>query len=138
MQANLTAEGSSRFGRDGGNLRLFDAAWGLFPSVQAAWVITNEPWMAKNKSINYLRLTAGFDVSGNDDIDYYAAHSYFRSQQYLHNIAGLSLDGIGNTKIQWETTRRLNAGLETSLLDNRISLSFNVFKSGVPFNLTTR
>ena len=129
LQANLTVEGSSRFGQDGGDLRMFKAAWGVFPGVQASWLMSNEPWMAKIKPINYLRLTAGYDVSGNDDIDYYAARSYFRSQQYLHNIAGLSFAGIGNTKIQWETTRRLNAGLETSLLNNRLALSFNVFKS---------
>ena len=129
LQANLTVEGSSRFGQDGGDLRLFKAAWGVFPGVQASWVMSNESWLAKVKGIDYLRLTAGYDVSGNDDIDYYAARSYFRSQQYLHAIAGLSFDGIGNTKIQWETTRRLNAGLETSLLGNRLALSFNVFKS---------
>ena len=137
LQANLTAEGSSRFGSDGGNLRLFDAAWGLFPSVQASWVITNEPWMAKNKSINYLRLTAGFDVSGNDDIDYYAARSYFRSSQLLNDVSGLTFAGIGNTKIQWETTRRFNIGLETNLLQNRLGLNINYFRS-VTDNLLTR
>ena len=129
LQANLTVEGSSRFGQDGGDLRMFKAAWGVFPGVQASWLMSNEPWLAKVKGIDYLKLTAGYDVSGNDDIDYYAARSYFRSQQYLHAIAGLSFDGIGNTKIQWETTRRLNAGLETSLMDNRVALSFNIFKS---------
>ena len=137
LQANLTAEGSSRFGSDGGNLRLFDAAWGLFPSVQASWVITNEPWMAKIESINYLRLTAGFDVSGNDDIDYYAARSYFRSSQLLNDVSGLTFAGIGNTKIQWETTRRFNVGLETSLLQNRLGLNINYFRS-VTDNLLTR
>jgi len=136
LQANLTADGSSRFGQDGGNIRMLNAAWGLFPSVQASWVMTNEPWLAKVKGIDYLRLTAGFDVSGNDDIDYYAARSYFRAQQYLHAIAGLSFNGIGNTKIQWETTRRFNVGLETSLLNNRIALSANFFKSNTSNLLT--
>ena len=139
LQANLTAEGSSRFGKEGGNLRLFDAAWGLFPGVQASWIITNEPWLAKNKDINYLRLTAGFDVSGNDDIDYYAARSYFRSGQLLGTlgVAGLTFAGIGNTKIQWETTRRFNIGLETNLLQNRIGVNFNYFRSTTD-NLLTR
>ena len=137
LQANLTAEGSSRFGRDGGNLRAFDAAWGLFPSVQASWVISNEPWMAKIQAINHLRLTAGFDVSGNDDIDYYAARSFFRAAQFLHTISGLTFDGIGNTKIQWETTRRFNVGLETNLLANRLGISLNYFRSTTD-NLLTR
>lgn len=137
LQANLTAEGSSRFGKEGGNIRAFDAAWGLFPGVQAAWVITNEPWMAGNKSIDYLRLIAGFDVSGNDDIDYYAARSYFSATQFLHSISGLTFEGIGNTKIQWETTRRFNVGLESSLLNNRLGLTFNYFRSYTN-NLLTR
>ena len=137
LQANLTVEGSSRFGKDGGDLRAFDAAWGIFPGVQASWLISNEPWMAKMKGINYLRLTAGYDVSGNDDIDYYAARSYFSASQFLHSIAGLTFEGIGNTKIQWETTRRINVGLESSLFNNRLALSLNFFKSFTN-NLLTR
>ena len=129
LQGNLTVEGSSRFGQEGGDFRLFDAAWAVFPSVQAAWVISNEPWLAGNKSINYLRLSVGYDISGNDDIDYYAARSYFRASQFLHAISGLSFDGIGNTKIKWETTQRFNIGLEASLLNNRLGLSANIFHS---------
>ncbi len=137
LQANLTAEGSSRFGKDGGNIRAFDAAWGLFPGVQASWVLTNESWLANAKGIDYLRLTAGFDVSGNDDIDYYAARSYFKSAQFLNAIAALSFAGIGNTEIQWETTRRFNVGLESNLLKNRLGISVNYFRSTTD-NLLTR
>ena len=137
LQANLTVEGSSRFGRDGGYLRVFDAAWGIFPGVQAAWIISNEPWMAKMKAINFLRLSAGFDVSGNDDIDYYAARSFFSASQFLNTIAGISFDGIGNTKIQWETTRRINVGLEANLFNNRLSIGLNGFRSTTD-NLLTR
>ena len=137
VQANLTAEGSSRFGKDGGNLRAFDAAWGLFPGVQASWVLSNETWFSKVNAVNFLRLTAGFDVSGNDDIDYYAARSYFRASQFLHAISGLTFSGIGNNKIQWETTKRFNIGLETSLFDNRLGLTANYFRSTTD-NLLTR
>ena len=137
LQANLTIEGSSRFGRDGGDFRAFKAAWGVFPGVQASWLVSNEPWFAKIKPVNYLRLTAGYDVSGNDDIDYYAARSYFSSSQFLNTVAGLTFAGIGNTKIQWETTRRFNIGLETSLFDNRLHLSANYFSSKTD-NLLTK
>ena len=138
LQANLTVEGSSRFGRDGGNFRMFDAAWGIFPGVQASWVISNEPWMAKVYPINYLRLTAGYDVSGNDDIDYYAARSFFSASQFLNTISGLTFAGIGNTKIQWETTRRFNVGIETNLFNNRLSLSANYFRSNTDNLLTNQ
>ena len=138
LQANLTMEGSSLFGQDGGDLNFLDAAWGLFPGIQGAWVISNEPWFnARCSLINFLKLNVGFDVSGNDNIDYYAARSYFRSKQFMNDPAALSFEGIGNTKIQWETTRRLNAGLETSLLNNRLGIRFNYFRATTS-NLLTK
>ncbi len=129
LQGNVTIEGSSRFGSEASGLDLFGARWGVFPSVQASWVVTNEPWMAKSSVFDYLRLSAGYDVSGNDDIDYYAARSYLRSKLFLHALSGLSIDGIGNTQIKWETTRRVNIGLDAKMLSNRLSLSFNLYKS---------
>ena len=129
LQANLTADGSSRFGEEADGLKALDAVWAIFPSVQASWVLTNENWLAGNKWVNYLRLTAGYDVRGNDDIDYYAARSYFQGKVFMNSVSGLSLAGIGNTTIQWETTKRFNVGLEANLLNNRINLTANLFKS---------
>ncbi len=131
VQANLTMDGSSRFGKEAG-LKLLKAGWGIFPGVQASWVVTNEPWMAGVKGINYLRLTAGFDVSGNDDIDYNAARSYFHAKTFLQGgdrASGMSFAGIGNDEIQWETTRRFNVGLEAHFIDNRLAVNFNYFRS---------
>ena len=137
LQANVTTESSSRFGVDADNaLKLFDAAWGIFPGVQASWVISNEPWFARVGGINYLRLTAGYDISGNDDLDYFAARSYFRASTFLNAISGLSFDNIGNTNLQWETTKRFNAGLETNVLNNRLNIRFNYFRSKTDHLLT--
>ena len=129
LQGNLTVESSSRFGRDADGLRLFSVPWAVFPSLQASWVLTNEEWLAGIKGLDYLRLSIGYDISGNDDINYYAARSYFRSDNLTNAIAGLSLSGIGNSKIQWETTRRLNVGLESNLINNRLNVGVNYFRS---------
>ncbi len=129
-QVNLTATGSSRFGKDvSAGVEAFGTHWGLFPSIQVGWVMTNEPWMAKVKGLDFLKLTAGYDVSGNDDIDIYAARSYFASALYLNAISGLTISGIGNTEIKWETTKRFNVGMEAMLFNNRVSLGFNYFNS---------
>ncbi len=129
-QVNLTATGSSRFGEDAdGGVHAFGTNWGIFPSIQGAWVITNEPWMASVKGIDYLKLTAGYDISGNDDIDINAARSYFASSLYLNQVSGITFSGIGNTQIKWETTKRFNAGIEAAFLNNRLSLGFNFFTS---------
>lgn len=129
LQGNITAESSSRFGTEAGGLKLAGVSWGVFPAVQASWVVTNEPWMSKANFFNYLRFTAGYDVSGNDDIDYYAARSFLRSKLFLSSIAGRTLSGIGNTEIKWETTRRFNVGFQSNLFNNRVHLNFNFFKS---------
>ena len=129
-QVNLTASGSSRFGKDAiGGIKMLGTVWGLFPSVQGSWVITNEPWFAQTPGIDYLRLTAGFDMSGNDDIDVFAAKSYFAPSLYLNEISGLTYAGIGNTTIKWETTRRFNVGFEGNFIGNRLHVGFNYFKS---------
>lgn len=134
LSAGLSAQTSSRFGEDAGNLRLFDVPWGLFPSVEASWVMTNEKWMAGLSGINYLKLNVGFDVTGNDDIDYTASKTYFVANTMLGTSSapsadGISIGNIGNTELQWETTRRFTAGFDGSFIDNRLNVRFNVFKS---------
>ena len=129
LQANVTVEGSSRFGKEAGGLKLGGVSWGVFPGVQASWVVTNEPWMAGVPVLDYLRLTAGYDISGNDDIDIYATQSYFRAKQFLHTISSLAFEGIGSNKIKWETVHKFNAGFETHFLNNRVALNFNYFTS---------
>jgi len=141
LRANLTMEGSSRFGKDADQgVKLFGARWGLFPSLQASWVVTNEKWMADVPGIDYFRLTAGYDISGNDDIDYYAARSYFRSKVFLQGtsqpVSGLTFDNIGNTQIQWETTKRFNAGFDGNFFGNRLGVRFNYFLSHTDHLLT--
>ena len=133
LQASLTAETSSRFGSDAdGAVKLFEVPWGLFPGVQAAWVVSNEPWFQRGSAsarqlVNYLRLNASFDVTGNDDLDYHAARSYFASHNFLEDVSGLSFENIGNTRLKWETTRRLSASVEGNFLSNRLNLRLGWF-----------
>ena len=135
LQANLAMETSSRFGRDAADgLKMFEVPWAFFPGLQAAWVVSNEPWFHSSTSssphlLNYLKLSAGFDFTGNDDIDYHAARSYFASSNFLEDVSGISFENIGNPRLQWETTRRFNAGIEASLFGNRLHLNLNYFNS---------
>ena len=130
VNAGLSAHSSSRFGEEASGMKMAGVVWGLFPSVDAAWVLTNEKWLSHVKGIDYLRLNAGFDMTGNDNIDYTASRSYFVSNLMLNGqVAGLSIGNIGNTELKWETTNRLSAGLEGDFLNNRVNLRFNFFKS---------
>lgn len=129
LQANLTAETSSRFGEDAKDaLKVFDAPWGIFYGLQGAWVVSNEKWFAPvSHAVNYLKVSAGYDVSGNDDVDYYAARSYFRANKFMQTVSSLAFENIGNTELQWETTKRFSAGLEANFLGDRLNLRFNYF-----------
>lgn len=130
LQLNLTAETSSRYGKDAsGTLKLLDAPWAVFPGIEAAWVMTNEPWLASVKGLDYLRLSAGFDITGNDDIDCYAARSYFSAFTFMKSISALAFSNIGNTQLRPETTRRMNIGLESNLLGNRLNVRLGYFTS---------
>ena len=130
LQATMAAESSSRFGRDTDQgVKMCGVKWGIFPGFQASWVATNESWMAGLGFLNYLRLSAGVDVSGNDDLPYYATRSYFASSDYMGLASGLTIAGIGNEKIQWERTRRINIGVDANLLNNRLGVRFNYFRS---------
>ena len=123
----LLAESNSRFGENADGLDLCGVKWAIFPSVQLGWVLTNETWFPKNKTVNYLRVNAGFDMSGNDDIDNYAARSSFGAVKFHNKKTGLQLTNIGNDEIKWETTTKWNVGLESRLLNNRLGLSFDYY-----------
>jgi TonB-linked SusC/RagA family outer membrane protein len=132
----MSMETSSTFGRDAAEgLKLGGVAWGLFPSVEGAWVMSSEPWF-KFDPINYVKWNIGFDLSGNDDLDYTASRSYFTAHKILNAIDGLSIGNIGNTTLQWETTKRLTGGLNMNLFGNTLNVQANVFK-GWTSNLLT-
>ena len=137
LSATASMEASSRFGKDAEDgLKMCGVAWGLFPSVQAAWVMSSEKWFKVN-GIDYLKLSAGFDISGNDNIDYYATRTYFENIKFMDKATGLILSNIQNPKLQWETTRRFNVGLQTSMLKNRLNVGIEYFNAKTS-NLLTR
>ena len=139
VEAGLSAETSSRFGDDADGLKLGGVVWGLFPSINAGWVMSNEKWLADAKGIDYLRLNVGLDVTGNDNIDYTASKTYFVANNMLsQKVDGKSIGNIGNTSLAWESTRRLTAGLEGNFLNNRVNLRFDWFKGWTSNLLTLR
>lgn len=124
----LTAETSSRFGKDAsGGLKACGVAWGIFPSVQAGWVISNEDWFKKNNTVNYLKLTLGYDEAGNDNIDYSLSRTYFKSYTFLKTATALQLANIENPQIQWETTRTLDVALNGSFFNNRVQAGVDFY-----------
>ena len=124
---SLLGEANSRFGENANGLSLFGVKWALFPSVQLGWVLTNEKWFPKHAGVDYLRLNVGFDISGNDGISNYAARTSYTTVRYNASAIGTQLTNVGNDEIQWESTKKLNIGLQSYLLNNRLGVKFDYF-----------
>ena len=127
-QLSFSLETCSRFGKEAdGGIGIGGVKWGLFPSLQLGWVLTNEKWFPKMKGINYLLVKAGYDLSGNDDISNYAARTSFSVHKYLYKSTAAVLDNIGNESITWEQTGKMNVGFKAYLLNNRLGVDFDYY-----------
>ena len=131
LTGQFSLETSSRFGKEvDAGLKMFGVAWGFFPSINAAWVMTNENWFRPSRAVNMLKLNAGFESVGNDGIDNSATLTYLSSAALLNDqVTSIGLGRIGNTKLRWETTNRFTLGAEGNFFNNRLNLKANYFLS---------
>ncbi|HEY6914233.1 MAG TPA: SusC/RagA family TonB-linked outer membrane protein [Paludibacter sp.] len=124
---NGALDGSSRFGKDAvDGISAFGNKFGLFPSVNAAWLVTAEDFMKNQQVFDVLKLRAGYSVTGNDDIGNYSARSYYTAQGFM-GAYGLVRGNIPNTKLQWETNRKEVFGVDASFLKERLNASIDLF-----------
>jgi TonB-linked SusC/RagA family outer membrane protein len=112
---------------------------GVFPSVSAAWNITEESFFKSAVPIiNNLKLRASYGELGNSNIGTYSFLSLYGPFFSLGNgsggganfapngaiIPGVTYSGIANPDLHWETVKETNIGLDGALLNN--SLYFTV------------
>ncbi len=129
LSLNLAVDGSSRFGTEAADgISLFNRKFGVFPSVGAAWLISSENFMAGVDFLEMLKLRATYSISGNDDIGDYNARQYYVSQNLL-DFQGLVRGNIGNPALQWETNRKVNAGVDVALFNERLSVSVDAYRN---------
>jgi len=137
LSAATSVDGSTRFGKETkGGLSMLGSSWGVFPSVNGAWLASSESFMKNLKCINFLKFRAGYGITGNDDIADYNTLAYFTMIRFVGKANGLVLSNLENPQIQWETTKRANVGVDMGLLNERVSLSFDYF-SGITQDLLT-
>jgi TonB-linked SusC/RagA family outer membrane protein len=139
LTLTAAADASSRFGLKAANsLRLAGVSWGLFPSAEAAWIITAEDFMQNLPVVDFLKLRASYGLTGNDDISAFSGHAFFAPVQYLGKPIGLQLANIQNEKIKWETSYKTNVGLDLHLFDERLALNADFFLSRTKDLLTQK
>ncbi|MBL0745267.1 SusC/RagA family TonB-linked outer membrane protein [Chryseolinea lacunae] len=117
LTLGMRRDGSSHFGP--GN------RFGYFPSVSAAWRISEESFFTASpihEVVNDLKLRISAGLTGNERITNYQFLGTWSAATYNGN-SGVSPEKIGNPYLKWESTRELNVGLDVSLLEGRIQLT---------------
>ncbi len=139
LNGSLSLEGSSRFGDEvDDGIKLFGVRYAVFPSVNAAWLISTENFMRAVPAISLMKIRAGYGISGNDGIDNYASMTYFTAIRYLYKSTGLHLENIANPKIRWETVKKFNVGADVNLFNDRLYLSADYYNSRTENLLTLK
>ncbi|RPE14323.1 TonB-dependent receptor [Chitinophaga lutea] len=130
------AEFSFRY--DGNTLFPETKRWGFFPSVSAAWRVSEETWFRSlTKAFDDLKLRASFGITGNDlnvNAEKIAAFQYHpvyvNSGSYMFGdrlYQAIAPGSTPNPNLTWTTSRSYNAGVDFALLRNRLNGSVDVF-----------
>ena len=136
--------------REDGNFRFAPGKrWGFFPSVSAAWRLSQENFMNDIKWLSELKLRGSYGTSGNDlfgtSSDAIAPFQW--SQNFIKSTGtvfgsgladGLAPGTLPNPDITWSTTKMLNIGLDFGLFGNRLTGSAEYFTKKTTNILGTR
>lgn len=108
-------DGSSKFGANN--------KYAFFPSVGAAWRVSEEGFLKGNKTITNLKVRASYGLSGNQEIGQY--QSIAQIQPGTTNATSTVLNGalqstllpsyLGNPNLKWERSLQFDAGVEMGL-----------------------
>jgi TonB-linked outer membrane protein, SusC/RagA family len=108
--------------RDGSSK--YNEKWGTFPSVGAAWVLSNEEWLKGVEGVDYLKLRASWGLLGNDKI---GASFGTTSSNVTRAVFGTNtaLSGYINSTnfswLSWEVVNETNVGTSFGFFGNRLT-----------------
>ncbi len=106
-----------------------------FPSLALGWVFSDESFLKSANWLNYGKLRLSYGSVGNRDIGGYISLSDLNSGKYLYvspsgvviPVAQLYVNRMGNEDLKWERTTSYNAGLDFSILKDRLDGSVDVY-----------
>ncbi|NWJ50428.1 MAG: TonB-dependent receptor [Bacteroidetes bacterium] len=112
--------------------------YGLFPAVALGWVASNESFLKNNSFIDYLKIRGSFGLVGSDQLpgnrfgflQFFTVdgNSYnFGTTQNSSAPANVYEGSLANPALTWEKSKKYNAGIETKILNNRLSFTADVF-----------
>ncbi len=110
-------DGSSRFGRQN--------QFENFGAIGAAWIFSEEN-IIKNNIITFGKLRGSYGTTGSDNIPDYqflSLYSAYPSQIAYQGTTGSLPMGLPNPHLQWESTKKLQVGIELGFIQNRLLLN---------------
>jgi TonB-linked SusC/RagA family outer membrane protein len=100
---------------------------GNFPGVAVSWKLTEEPFLDGIKSVfSNLKVRLGYGTVGNANIGQYKYGSAIAAAATGLGTAFL-FSNLSNPNLTWETAIQQNAGVDFSILKDRIDGSFDVY-----------
>ena len=124
LTATFRRDGSSKFSP--GN------RYGNFPSFAAGWNVSREQFMKNLPFISNLKVRGSWGIIGNDKIPYDKQYSLTQNLVTVLGIPSAANSAVtynvsGNPNLKWESTTQSDAGLEISLLKNKLSGEFDYY-----------
>ncbi|NLR58272.1 TonB-dependent receptor [Chitinophaga polysaccharea] len=108
--------------RDGSIKFAPDKRWGIFPSVSAGWIISNESFFKNSTElsfVDFLKVRGNFAQTGNDAIGGWGWLEQYNisTNSYFEGTNGtpkprLTYGGIPNPALTWEKSNSVDLGLE--------------------------
>jgi TonB-linked SusC/RagA family outer membrane protein len=118
LGASIRTDGSSRFSPDN--------RYGYFPSVSAGWQVSKEPFWTFSGSD--LKVRASYGSTGNQEgVSNYAYQSLTGGGYNYDGKSGIAITGFGNNDLTWEKANQFDAGIDLSLMKNRVNLTVDYF-----------
>ncbi len=119
--ATFRSDGSSRFG--------IEKRYAFFPSLAAAWRVSEEDFFQGIDLVDDLKLRVSYGKSGNNNIGNYAHLASITSGSYVfgNNQVTASSVGLSNPFLTWEESDQIDAGVDFQFLKNRVSLSVDYY-----------
>ncbi|WP_284651982.1 SusC/RagA family TonB-linked outer membrane protein [Flavobacterium terrisoli] len=125
LSASLRREGISTFQES--------KKWGIFPSVSAGWLISEEKFLQNIKFINYLKLRAGYGEIGNaNSLNSLNIPIFSPGANYaLGSNQGINPGSYQpyavDPNLTWETMQEVDLGIDFKVLNNKLSGTIDVY-----------
>lgn len=132
---NFRYDGSSKFEKSN--------RWGFFPSIAAAWRVSQENFMESTRGwLNDLKLRASYGVLGNQNVNAYQYQTTFFNFPNAYGFNGSPVGGsgflLGNPSLTWEKASTLNIGGDAVLFNRKLEISYDYFDKTTSDILYTR